>query len=114
MQPRFLLFIAFCLPFSTLPVLAQSKFKPQTGDLLFQDLDCGPMCDAIESVTVGHKNSDFSHVGIVKIQENGSIEVLEAIGKDVHYTPLKNFLNRQLDAENQPKVAVGRLKKPYR
>ena len=110
MQTRILLFALFCLPFFA---SAQQKFKLKNGDLLFQDLDCGDMCEAIESVTTGYKNSDFSHVGIVKIQPNGEVLVLEAIGPDVHYTPLEKFLNRQLDAEKKPKVAVGRLKKPY-
>jgi hypothetical protein len=92
---------------------AQNNFKLQNGDLLFQDLDCGGLCDAIESVTTGYKNATFSHVGIVKIGEDGNVQVLEAIGKAVHFTPLPAFLNRQLDAEQKPKVAVGRFKKEY-
>jgi hypothetical protein len=113
MNFRTLLFSVFSLLLLNLPVAAQSKFKLKNGDLLFQDLDCGGLCDAIESVTTGYNNATFSHVGIVKIQPNGKIEVLEAIGKNVHYTPLEKFLNRQLDAEKKPKVAVGRLQKPY-
>ncbi|MBK0402892.1 hypothetical protein I5M27_07830 [Adhaeribacter sp. BT258] len=111
MQFRFLLFTLLCLPF--FPASAQQVFKLKNGDLLFQDLDCGDMCEAIESVTTGYKNADFSHVGIVKIQPNGEVLVLEAIGPDVHYTPLEKFLNRQLDTDKKPKVAVGRLRKPY-
>lgn len=98
-----------------LPGLAfgQTSFKLQNGDLLFQDLDCGGLCDAIESVTQGYKDSRFSHVGIVRISEKGQPEVLEAIGKNVHYTPLQTFLDRQLDANKKPKVAVGRFTKEY-
>ena len=107
------LFWLLTLPFWQSNALAQQPFKLQTGDLLFQDLDCGAMCDAIESVTIGYRNARFSHVGIVKVDEAGNINVLEAIGPDVHYTPLEKFLNRQLDAEKKPKVAVGRFKKPY-
>jgi hypothetical protein len=113
MRSLILLFALFCLPFFTLPASCQQKFRLQNGDLLFQDLDCGEMCEAIESVTTGYKNSDFSHVGIVKVNPDGEILVLEAIGPDVHFTPLENFLNRQLDAVKKPKVAVGRLRKPY-
>ncbi len=108
-----LLFLLFTLPFLALPVFAQNNFKLKNGDLLFQDLDCGELCDAIENVTSGYRNSTFSHVGIVKIKADGKVEVLEAIGKNVHYTPLATFLNRQLDAANKPKVAVGRFRKPY-
>src|SRR5687767_12169509 len=40
--------IAFLL--CTTSLHAQS-YEPRTGDLLFQDMDCGPLCDAIEKVT---------------------------------------------------------------
>src|SRR6478752_4030798 len=106
-------FTLFLLPFFPLKAQAQTNFKLQNGDLLFQDLDCGGLCDAIESVTRGYENSRFSHVGIVKVSENGKMEVLEAIGKNVHFTPLETFLNRQLDKNKKPKVAVGRFKKEY-
>jgi hypothetical protein len=118
MRSCFLLFQIIALLLFSNPGIAQEKvkykavnykFKLKTGDLLFQDLDCGGLCDAIESVTTGYNGSDFSHVGIVKVQPNGKVEVLEAIGPNVHYTPLEKFLNRQLDSENKPKVAVGRL-----
>jgi len=114
MNFRSILFLLFTLPFFMPEVVAQSKFKLKTGDLLFQDLDCGGLCDAIESVTTGYKSATFSHVGVVKISESGEVQVLEAIGPNVHYTPLQAFLNRQLDAEKKPKVAVGRLRKKYK
>ena len=107
------LFLLLTLPFWQNAAMAQSKFELKNGDLLFQDLDCGGLCDAIESVTTGYKNATFSHVGIVKVGADGKVLVLEAIGKDVHYTPLQTFLNRQLDSENKPKVAVGRFKKDF-
>jgi len=37
---------------STPPLFDYSKFKLQSGDLLFQDGDCGPFCEAIEKVTL--------------------------------------------------------------
>lgn len=88
------------------------SFKYQEGDLLFQDIDCGALCDAIETVTPALGNKHFSHVGIVHIQ-NDSLYVIEAIGKNVHLTPLPYFLQRQLDSSGRPKVVVGRLKAPY-
>jgi hypothetical protein len=113
MQNRNILFSFILILFSGFSTQAQQIFKLQNGDLLFQDLDCGGLCDAIESVTTGYKNASFSHVGIVRISAAGKPEVLEAIGDSVHVTPLDRFLNRQLDAEKKPKVIVGRLKKPY-
>jgi hypothetical protein len=83
-----------------------ANFKFKTGDIIFQDLDCGPLCDAIEKVTQGYKGKDFSHAGIIFVKGDSTL-VLEAIGERVHYTPIQNFLKRS------PKVAVGRLKKKY-
>jgi uncharacterized protein YycO len=108
------LFAFFLILFSGFSAGAQQyKFKHENGDLLFQDLDCGGLCDAIESVTTGYKNATFSHVGIVQITSKGEVQVLEAIGDSVHLTPLNVFLNRQFDAAKKPKVIVGRLKEPY-
>lgn len=80
----------------------------QNGDLLFQNLDCGPLCDAIEKVTHGYKGNDFSHIGLV-YRRNDSVYVIEAIGKDVHLTYISDFAAR---TTNPMYVAV--LKPPYR
>ncbi|MDP4186178.1 MAG: YiiX/YebB-like N1pC/P60 family cysteine hydrolase [Bacteroidota bacterium] len=85
----------------------------RNGDLLFQDLDCGPMCDAIEEVTQGIKGAKFSHVGIVW-QKSDSLFVIEAISKGVVVTALNDFLGRSQDSQGKPKVVVGRLKNKYR
>jgi len=45
----------------------------QPGDLLFQDLDCGPRCALIREVTQSH----YAHVGIV-LEEQGTLRVWEA------------------------------------
>jgi hypothetical protein len=102
------------LTFISANVYAQSwkEFQYQNGDLLFQDLDCGELCDAIEAVTPAIDNRHFSHVALV-YKPGDSVYVIEAIGKDVHITPIDKFLMRQLDAQQQPKVVVGRLKKGY-
>ena len=99
-------------------------FQPQIGDILFQDLDSSPLCDAIEIVTPGYKNANFSHIGIItNIGEvfcnnsddntNNDIRVLEAIPNKVQKTSLDSFLNRSFDSNNNPKVIVGRLKPKY-
>jgi hypothetical protein len=93
-------------------LLIQPTFLPQTGDLLFQDIDCGPLCDAIEQVTTGIEGARFSHVGLV-VEKEREIFVLEAISKGVTLTPLSDFLKRSSDSSGNPKVLVGRLKPQY-
>jgi len=89
-------------------------FVPETGDLLFQDLDCGTICDAIETVTTGFAGANFSHVGIAARDADNQPIVIEAVSTGVEATPLKTFLNRSFDAHSRPKVVAGRLKKPFR
>ena len=93
---------------------ANIDFVPESGDLLFQDLDCGPLCDAIEKVTTGYRGANFSHVGIAAVDDKGNLVVIEAISSGVEVTPLRTFLGRSLDTKGRPKVVVGRLKKAYR
>jgi hypothetical protein len=90
-----------------------SSFTLQEGDLLFRDSDCGPLCDAIKKVTTGYNEAKFTHVGIVA-KDGGNFVVIEAVSKGVKATPLKDFLNKSLDAEHRPKVAAGRVKHPFR
>jgi len=84
-------------------------FVLQSGDLLFQDMDSGPLCDAIERVTTGCRGARFSHVGIAMRGDDGNDLVIEAVSDGVCVTPLRVFLQRSLDANHQPKVVVGRL-----
>jgi hypothetical protein len=93
---------------------ARNDVAVQPGDLLFQDLDCGPLCDAIEKVTSGYQGASFSHVGLAAKDDNGNVVVIEAVSSGVEITPLQTFLGRSLDEAGRPKVAVGRLKAPYR
>ena len=101
--------------FFTFSIYSQvSEFIPVEGDLLFQDLDCGVFCDAVEKVTIGYKGARFSHVGITAKNEKGELVVIEAISKGVSITPLELFLIRSHDKNNKPKVLVGRIKPKYR
>jgi uncharacterized protein YycO len=79
----------------------------RNGDLLFQDLDCGDLCDAIEQVTTSYKGRHFSHLGLVCIEKD-TIFVIEAIGEKVKKTLLKDFVNR-----NQNEILLGRVKARY-
>ena len=81
----------------------------QPGDLLFQDSDCGPFCDAIEKVTEGVDGLDFSHVGMVVMLAD-TLVVVEAGGNGVVLSPIDTFLQRSLSNDGKPKVVLGRLK----
>ncbi len=89
------------------------SFVLRPGDLLFQDLDGGPLCDAIEKVTSGYEGANLSHVGIVAKLEDGPFVVIEAIATGVNTVPVHQFLERGLDKNRQPKVLVGRLKPEF-
>lgn len=85
---------------------AQTNKTPLlVGDIIFQDLDCGPFCDAIEAVTYGVDSLDFSHCGIIAKDSNNNLIVLEAISKGVSATPLNDVLNRTQNS----KVYIGRI-----
>lgn len=103
----------------------ESTFKLKIGDILFQDLDSSPICDAIELVTPGFQNANLSHIGIVaeighnyflnpKENSQDKIKVIEAIPGGVTTTNLDSFLLRSLDNNGNPKVIVGRVKDKYK
>jgi len=89
-------------------------FELKEGDLLFQDLDCGPFCDAIEKVTRGYNGANFSHIGIIAKDSTKNFIVIEAQPTGVNTTTLKDFLGRSFNKNGHPKVVVGRLKQKYR
>jgi len=78
------------------------------GDFIFQDMDCGSLCDAIEAVTEGYKGANFSHMGMV-FHRNDTLYIIEAAGSAVRLNTLGKF------SKNTSKpMLVGRLKKKYR
>jgi hypothetical protein len=105
MKLPFLIFFALLLVRQT----QAQTYAPRNGDLLFQDMDCGPLCDAIEKVTDGVGGLDFSHMGLVYVTENDAAFVIEAINGSVLMTPLEQFVNRSRDAKENPKVIVARV-----
>ena len=118
------LYFVFFICFISCNSSYNNDFQLQIGDILFQDLDSSPLCDAIEIVTPGYNNYNFSHIGIIVelgdpncINPNyiyeDNIRVLEAIPNKVTTTKLDSFLNRSIDSNKKPKVIVGRLKKRY-
>ena len=106
-----IILLSFCL---TSCEFANKDSKQETdnssnlrvGDLLFQDLDCGPLCDAIEAVTEGAEGRDFSHCAMV-VQVGDSLKVVEAIGTEVSITSLADFKLRS------NKIWAARLKPKF-
>lgn len=97
--------IIFFLLLSTVGFSQNNKLK--NGDLLFININCGAMCDAINAVTEGFNGNDFNHMGIVVLEES-NVFVYEAVGKGVSKTPLKDFLRATKNA-----VYSARLKNKY-
>lgn len=103
---KYLRYILLLLPMLALAQGINVK-NLKDGDLIFQDMDCGPLCDAIEAVTEGYKGADFSHMGMV-FHRNDSLYIIEAAGSAVRLNTLEKF------SKNTAKpMLVGRLKKKY-
>ena len=130
MKNWIILFSFLCIACVNNVTKENTEFQLEVGDILFQDLDSSPLCDAIELVTPGFKNGNFSHIGIVvetldvlyinpdkicnKENSDNYLRVLEAIPEKVTTTRIDTFLMRSSDNNNNPKVIVGRLKNEYK
>jgi len=77
------------------------------GDILFQLLPCGSLCDAIVETTPCHDAYAFNHCGIFRYTD-GKPVVVEAIGGTVRETPLVFFTQR----DTATRLSVGRLAHP--
>lgn len=125
MKNWIILFSLFCIACGNNTKKENTEFQLELGDILFQDLDSSPLCDAIELVTPGFKNGNFSHIGIVveigdpycmnpEYEPTEHIRILEALPGEVITTRLDSFLTRSADYNNNPKVIVGRLNDEYK
>ena len=112
MKNWFILFICFCIACGNNTNKEDTTFQLEVGDILFQDLDSSPLCDAIELVTPGYNGANFSHIGLI-VSDNDTLKVLESIPPKVILTKLDDFLNRSFDQNGDPKVIVGRLTKDF-
>lgn len=99
------LFLILLFQFSCF-VQAQ-KIQLQTGDLLFQKMNCGELCEAIHAVTKGYQGNDFSHLGLVLIEDD-SVFILEAAGNAVRKVTLEEFSKNTTTT-----MFIGRVKKKY-
>jgi hypothetical protein len=113
MKNWIILLSLFCIACGNNLTKENSEFQLKVGDILFQDLDSSPLCDAIELVTPGYKGANFSHIGLI-VSEAGELKVLEALPPKVMLTTIDDFLTRSFDKNGSPKVIVGRLKNQYK
>jgi hypothetical protein len=77
------------------------------GDLLFQDLNCGGLCDAIETVTQGIDGKKFSHCAMV-VKQNDTLKIVEAIGGNVQISTLHHFFARSADTIIIKNITIAR------
>jgi uncharacterized protein YycO len=89
-----------------------AQFSLQSGDLLFQAGKSTTLSDAIAQVTSGADSVNYTHVGIVSI-ENDEIFVIEATTPKVRKVIIDTFLNDARKINGKPIVAVGRLQLKY-
>lgn len=88
-------------------------FKLQNGDLIFQE-DCSGRTDStIKEVTSSIGDYNFTHVGIVYIDEKGETYIIEATRPKVVITSLKEYLYPEDNEGCYPKSVVGRLSDKY-
>lgn len=88
-------------------------FGLQNGDLIFQEACPNGKEHPIKEVTSSADSYQFTHVGIVYIDSNDSIYVLEATHPCVALTPLAAYLYPHNTQECPPLSVVGRLKEHY-
>jgi hypothetical protein len=111
---RLLNIIMFCYCCTLAPSCNHSHLSEslQEGDLLFQDLNCGDLCNAIEVFTEGVNGKYFSVQWWVKI--NDTLKVVEAIGDKVQVNSLNNFFERSGDTSTIKNVTIARVKHNYK
>ena len=91
----------------------QQRETLQEGDLLFQNLKCGALCDAIKAVTNGVDGKQFAHCAMV-VKINDTLKVVEAIGNQVQANSLYNFFKRSGDTSVIENITIARLKNEYK
>lgn len=111
---QFKSFLAFLMFISSSTLFAQqnNRQRLKEGDLLFQDLNCGELCDAIEAVTEGVHGKDFSHCAMV-VSVGDSLMIVEAIGSKVQLNSVHRFFARSGDTLEIKNIAVGRVNQQY-
>lgn len=105
-------YITLILLWGLFTVATAQDFDLKNGDLIFQEACTSNLENSIKAVTSSIGDYQFTHVGIVYIDDNDSIFVLEAIRPHVVLSTLHGYLY-PADKECHPRSAVGRLKAQY-
>jgi len=85
----------------------------QAGDLIFLESSVSDVENSIQGVTSSIGDYNFTHVGIVHIDSDDNIYVLEATPPKVKMTPLEDYLYPNDVDSKYPRAVVGRLKPEY-
>jgi len=94
MKHRILLFSCLLSLSAAFTLQAQSVAElAQEGDIIFQQLPCGELCENIARVTPSRPGFTFQHAGLI-LKEGEALYVVESIGAGVQKTPLDSFLWR--------------------
>lgn len=88
-------------------------FKLQNGDLIFQDSGVSSFEKSIQEVTKSLDGYQFTHVGMVYIDDNDSVFVLEATTPKLVLTPINEYLYTKASNGTTPRSVVARLKEEY-
>lgn len=88
-------------------------FKLKNGDLIFQEACPTDSENPIKQVTNSIESYQFTHVGIVYIENNDDVFVLEATTPKVALTPLNEYLYPSKDEHCYPISVVGRLREEH-
>lgn len=105
---------AICIILLLLSVTIKADdFKLKSGDLIFQESCSGEMGNAIKDVTSSIGQYQFTHVGMVYVDEKDSIYVIEATHPKVTVTSLTDYLHPKDGKNCFPISVVGRLKGDY-
>jgi len=105
-------YILVCLLLLSGSSIAQN-FKLESGDLIFQEACPDDPDNPIKKVTNSTGNYQFTHVGIVYIDNTDQVFVLEATMPKVSLTPLTEYLYPEEAKKCYPRSVAGRLKHAY-
>lgn len=90
---------------------SSNQFDLRNGDLIFQESCIGDVGNAIKNVTNSIDNYNFTHVGIVWINNKDTL-VIEATHPCVKITSIKEYLKPRNEG-CYPKSVVARLKPKF-
>lgn len=90
------------------------EFELRNGDIIFQESCPADRENSIKQVTTSIGDYEFTHVGMVYIDQAGRIFVLEATVPKVTLTPIEGYLRPEKAKGCYPVSVVGRLKEKYR